>query len=57
MPPDGGGKGHFTSMAEIRTALLDHDRRLALLERALYSALTDVAVKAAKKRRPKPSDR
>ncbi len=58
MPPDGGGRGHFTSMAEIRTAILDHERRLVLLERALFSALTDEAVRTAKKRRrTKPSER
>jgi hypothetical protein len=51
---DGGGRGHFTTMSEIRAAILDHDRRLALLERALYSALTYEAVrKATRKRRPK----
>jgi hypothetical protein len=55
---DGGGRGHFTSMAEIRAAILDHDRRLALIERALYAALTYEAVrKAPRKRRPKSSDR
>jgi hypothetical protein len=43
MPPDGGGKGHFTTLAEIRAAIADHDRRLAMLEHALYSALTELA--------------
>lgn len=55
---DGGGRGHFTTMAEIRAAIVDHDRRLALIERALYAALTYEAVrKAPRKRRPKSSDR
>jgi hypothetical protein len=54
--PDGGGKGHFTMLAEIQKAILDHDRRIALIERALYAALAAEAAKVAKKRRrPKPS--
>ncbi len=57
MPPDGGGKGHFTTIAEIRAAILDHDRRLALIERALYAALTAEAVKTARRRRPKTTGR
>jgi hypothetical protein len=45
------GRGHFTSMAEIRAAILDHDRRITLIERALYSALTYEAVKRAPRKR------
>ncbi len=57
-PPDGGGKGHFTTLAEMRAAILDHDKRIALIERALYAALAAEAVKAEERpkrtrRRPK----
>jgi hypothetical protein len=55
MPPDGGGRGHFTTLAEMRAAILDHDRRISLMERALYSALTAEAVREARpKRRRRP---
>jgi len=50
MPPDGGGKGHFTTMAELREAVADHEKRLRIVEADLLD-LTDLAVK---KRRTRP---
>jgi hypothetical protein len=47
--PDGGGKGHFTSMAEMREAIADHEKRLGLVERDVID-LTDMV---ATVRRPK----
>jgi len=52
--PDGGGKGHFTSMAEIRTALADHDRRLAAVERDVIDLTDEVVKRRARRRRRKP---
>lgn len=47
---DGGGRGHFKTMAEIRTAVADHERRLAIAERDLLQ-LTDEVVKRRRVRK------
>lgn len=47
---DGGGRGHFTTMAEIRAAVADHERRLLTVEVDL-GQLTDLVVKRRPRRR------
>jgi hypothetical protein len=50
MPPDGGGKGHFTTMAELRAAAEDHEKRLRDVERDLLD-LTDLVMKPRRRRK------
>lgn len=48
---DGGGRGHFASMKEIRAVLADHERRLKLVERDVLQ-LTDIVAQEP----PTPED-
>lgn len=50
--PDGGGRGHFTTLAEIRAAVADHEKRLRIVERDLLD-VTDLAVQKARRTRPR----
>lgn len=48
---DGGGKGHFTTMAELARVLADHERRLVKLEADVIQ-LTDIVAQEP----PQPDD-
>lgn len=58
--PDGGGRGHFATMAEMKLALDDHERRLLAVERDVIQ-LADLAVtgkgRPKRRRRSKPAAR
>jgi len=51
---DGGGKGHFTTLAEVRAAVLDHGKRIAILERDVIDLTDEVVKRRARRRRRKP---
>jgi hypothetical protein len=51
MPPDGaGGRGHFNTVAEMRAAVEDHEKRLRDVERDLLD-LTDLVMKPRRRRK------
>lgn len=51
--PDGGGRGHFSTIAELRAAVLDHERRLLAVERDVIQ-LSDLVVAKGRPKRKRP---
>jgi len=59
VPPDGGGRGHFTTVAELREAVTDHEKRIAAVERDVLEIADRVfgGRMVKRTRRPKPRSR
>jgi hypothetical protein len=51
-PPDGTGEGHFKTVAELRAAVADHERRLQLVERDVIQ-LADIVFGGRRVKRPR----
>jgi len=57
VPPDGGGRGHFTTVAELKAAVADHGKRLAIAEKDIAVLSAEVFGKRRPRRQKRPRGR
>jgi len=53
VPPDGGGRGHFATIGELKATAADHERRLTIAEKDIAALAEEVFGKRRRVRRQK----